>query len=91
MFAQVPFRRILQAFVSYEVFSTSLPGEGLDFQQLDGDNEVLFSGVRLQLLPILGFLISRLETWSTRQKTGSVLTAAAAYAAATALPHTKPP
>jgi len=53
VFAQVPFQRILQAFVSYEVFSTSLAGEGLDFLELDGDNEVLFSGVRLQLLPIL--------------------------------------
>ncbi len=53
VFAQIPFKRILQAFVSYEVFSTALEGEGLDFLQLDGDNEVLFSGVRLQLLPIL--------------------------------------
>lgn len=53
LFAQIPFKRILQGFVSYEVFSTSLPGEGLDFMQFDGDNEVLFSGVRLQLLPIL--------------------------------------
>jgi hypothetical protein len=53
LFAQIPFKRFLQAFVSYEVFSTSLEGEGLDFLQLDGDNEVLFSGVRLQLLPIL--------------------------------------
>jgi hypothetical protein len=53
VFAQIPFKRILQGFVSYEVFSTSLPGEGLDFFQFDGDNEVLFSGVRLQLLPIL--------------------------------------
>jgi hypothetical protein len=53
VFAQIPFKRILQGFVSYEVFSTSLPGEGLDFMSFDGDNEVLFSGVRLQLLPIL--------------------------------------
>jgi hypothetical protein len=53
LYAEIPFRRFLQAFVSYEVYSTAAAGEGLDLGSLDGDNEVLFSGARLQLLPIL--------------------------------------
>jgi hypothetical protein len=53
VYGEIPFRRVLQAFASYEVFSTSLPGEGLDLGELDGDNEIVFTGVRLQLLPIL--------------------------------------
>jgi hypothetical protein len=53
LYGEIPFKQVLQAFVSYEVFSTSIDGEGLDLFSFDGDNEVLFSGVRLQLLPIL--------------------------------------
>lgn len=49
----IPFKKYLQSFVSYQVFDTSLDNEGLDLFQFDGDNEVLFSGFRLQVLPIL--------------------------------------
>ena len=50
--AEIPFRNYLQAFASYEVFSTT--GEkGLGVFRFDGDNEIFFSGVRLKLLPIL--------------------------------------
>jgi hypothetical protein len=50
--AEVPFRNYLQAFASYEVFSTTAE-KGLGVFRFDGDNEMLFSGVRLKLLPIL--------------------------------------
>jgi hypothetical protein len=50
--AELPFRRFLQAFVSYEAFSSVTEG-GLGAFKLDGDNEVLFSGARIMLLPIL--------------------------------------
>jgi hypothetical protein len=50
--AEVPFRNYLQAFASYEVFSTTTE-KGLGAFRFDGDNEILFSGVRLKLLPIL--------------------------------------
>jgi hypothetical protein len=53
VYAEIPFTRFLQAFASYEVFATSLPGEGLDVGEIDGDNEIVFAGARLQLLPIL--------------------------------------
>lgn len=56
LYGEIPFRKYLQGFVSYEVFATSLgptTREGLDLFQFDRDNEVFFSGVRLQLLPIL--------------------------------------
>jgi hypothetical protein len=57
--AEIPFRKYLQAFATYEVFSTSAPvesggeREGLDFFQWDGDNEVFFGGLRLQILPVV--------------------------------------
>jgi hypothetical protein len=50
--AELPFRRFLQAFVSYEAFSTTTES-GIRAFQLDGDNEVFFSGARIMLLPIL--------------------------------------
>jgi hypothetical protein len=50
--AEVPFRNYLQAFASYEVFSTTTE-KGLGAFRFDGDNEIFFSGVRLKLLPIL--------------------------------------
>jgi hypothetical protein len=50
--AEVPFRRYLQAFVSYEAFSSTTEG-GLGAFQFDGDNEVFFSGARLMVLPFL--------------------------------------
>jgi hypothetical protein len=50
---ELPFRSFLQSFLTYEVFSTSLDGEALDLFSFDGDNEILFSGLRLQLLPIV--------------------------------------
>jgi hypothetical protein len=50
--AEIPFRSYLQAFASYEVFSTTLE-KGLGAFKFDGDNEIFFSGVRLKLLPIL--------------------------------------
>lgn len=53
LYGEIPFRRFLQAFISYEAFSTSLNAAGLDLFELDGDNEVLFAGARLQLLPVL--------------------------------------
>lgn len=57
--AEIPFRKYLQAFATYEVFSTSAPvekggeREGLDFFEWDGDNEVFFGGLRLQILPVV--------------------------------------
>ena len=50
--AELPFRRFLQAYASYEVFSTTSDG-GLGAFKFDGDNEVFFSGARMMLLPIL--------------------------------------
>jgi hypothetical protein len=50
--AEVPFRRYLQAFVSYEAFSSTTEG-GLGAFQFDGDNEVFFSGARVMVLPFL--------------------------------------
>ncbi|HXU82054.1 MAG TPA: hypothetical protein VN914_11695, partial [Polyangia bacterium] len=50
--AEIPFRNYLQAFASYEVFSTTTE-KGLGAFHFDGDNEIFFSGVRLKLLPIL--------------------------------------
>ena len=52
--AELPFRKFLQAFASYEVFSTG-EEKGLGVLQLDGDNEILFGGARLMLLPFLFF------------------------------------
>lgn len=52
--AELPFRKFLQAFASYEVFSSG-DEPGLGALQLDGDNEVLFGGARLMLLPFLFF------------------------------------
>jgi hypothetical protein len=49
--AEIPLRRFLQGFVSYEVFSTTTE-KGLGAFQFKGDNEILFSGARLMLLPI---------------------------------------
>jgi hypothetical protein len=49
--AELPLRRYLQAFASYEVFSSSSE-HGLGILRFDGDNEILFSGARLMLLPI---------------------------------------
>ena len=49
--AELPFRRFLQAFAAYEVFSTT--GEnGLGMFSFDGDNEIFFSGARMMLLPV---------------------------------------
>jgi hypothetical protein len=48
---ELPFRRFLQAFASYEVFSSNAE-DGLGALKFDGDNEVLFSGARLMILPI---------------------------------------
>ncbi len=50
--AELPFRRFLQAYASYEVFS-STSDDGLGAFKFDGDNEVFFSGARIMLLPIL--------------------------------------
>jgi hypothetical protein len=50
--AELPFRRFLQAYASYEVFSTTTDG-GLGAFKFDGENEVFFSGMRIMLLPIL--------------------------------------
>ena len=52
--AELPFRKFLQAFASYEVFSTG-DESGLGAFKLDGDNEILFGGARLMLLPFLFF------------------------------------
>jgi hypothetical protein len=49
--AEFPFRRFLQAFASYELFSTT-DEAGMGLFRFDGDNEVLFSGARLMVLPI---------------------------------------
>ncbi len=50
--AELPFRRFLQAFASYELFSTTSE-KSLGLFKFNGDNEVFFSGARLMLLPIL--------------------------------------
>ncbi|HEY0708268.1 MAG TPA: hypothetical protein VGG33_15795 [Polyangia bacterium] len=50
--AELPFRRFLQAYASYEVFSSTTDG-GLGAFKFDGDNEVFFSGARVMLLPFL--------------------------------------
>ncbi len=50
--AELPLRKFLQAFAAYEVFSTSAE-PNLGVLRFDGDNEVFFSGARMQLLPIL--------------------------------------
>jgi hypothetical protein len=50
--AELPFRRFLQAYASYEAFSSTTEG-GLGAFKFDGDNEVFFSGARMMLLPIL--------------------------------------
>lgn len=52
--AELPFRKFLQAFVSYEVFSSG-DEDGLGLFRLQGDNELLFGGARLMLLPFLFF------------------------------------
>jgi hypothetical protein len=49
--AEIPLRRFLQGFISYEVFSTTTE-KGLGVFKFNGDNEVLFSGARVMLLPI---------------------------------------
>jgi hypothetical protein len=49
--AEIPLRRYLQAFASYEVFSTTAE-KGLGVFRFDGDNEIFFSGARLMLLPV---------------------------------------
>lgn len=49
--AELPLRRYLQAFASYEMFSTTSE-KGLGLFKFDGDNEVFFSGARLMVLPI---------------------------------------
>jgi hypothetical protein len=49
--AEIPLRSYLQAFISYEVFSTTAE-KGLGIFRFDGDNEILFSGARLRLLPV---------------------------------------
>jgi hypothetical protein len=74
--AELPFRRFLQAFVSYEAFSSTSEG-GLGAFKFDGDNEVLFSGARLMLLPILWvqaegrryFFLQRLSNVDTKNLT----------------------
>jgi hypothetical protein len=53
--AELPFRRFLQAFASYEVFSSTTEN-GLRAFKLDGDNEVFFGGARIMVLPF--FFIS---------------------------------
>jgi len=49
--AELPLDRYLQAFASYELFSSTLEDD-LGFLALDGDNELFFAGGRLMLLPI---------------------------------------
>ncbi len=48
--AELPFRRFLQAFASYEAFSTTAE-KGLGAFKFDGDNEVFFGGARIMVLP----------------------------------------
>lgn len=52
LYAELPLRRYLQTFVSYEVFSTTAEQGGLGLFKFNGDNEILFSGARIMLLPI---------------------------------------
>jgi hypothetical protein len=49
---ELPFRKGLQAFASYELFTTTAE-KRLGLFKFDGDNEVFFSGARVALLPIL--------------------------------------
>jgi hypothetical protein len=53
--AELPFRKFLQAFASYEVFSSTTEN-GLGAFKFDGDNEVFFGGARVMVLPF--FFIS---------------------------------
>ena len=50
--AEMPFRKVFQAYAAYEVFSTNTE-KGLGAFSFDGDNEVFISGARLMVLPIL--------------------------------------
>jgi hypothetical protein len=68
---EVPFKKYLQSFAIYEVFSSSLDNEGLDLLTFDGDNEVFFSGVRLQLLPIV-FIQAQLRRFYFLQRVTNV-------------------
>ncbi len=52
--AELPLRKFLQAFASYEIFSSG-DEKGLGVFRFNGDNEVLFGGARLMLLPFLFF------------------------------------
>jgi hypothetical protein len=49
---ELPFRKFLQAFASYEIFSTTAE-DGFSIGKLDGDNELLFAGARVMVLPFL--------------------------------------
>lgn len=48
---EIPFKEFLQAFATYEAFSSPTDG-GLGLLKLDGENETFFTGARLQLLPV---------------------------------------
>ena len=48
---EIPFRRFLQFFATYEYFSTAI--DKSDLFKFKGDNETLFTGVRLQILPLI--------------------------------------
>lgn len=67
---ELPFRRFLQAFGAYEVFSTTAE-KGLGIARLDGDNEILFAGARLMILPIL-FLQAETRRYFFLQRVANV-------------------
>lgn len=67
---ELPFRKFLQAFASYEMFTTTAE-QRLGLFKLDGDNEVLFSGARLAILPIL-FLQAEARRYFFLQRVNNV-------------------
>jgi hypothetical protein len=67
---ELPFRRFLQAFGAYEVFSTTAQ-KGLGIAKFQGDNEILFAGARLMILPIL-FLQAETRRYFFLQRVANV-------------------
>lgn len=67
---ELPLRRYLQAFASYEVFTTTAE-DSLGVLAFDGDNEIFLSGARVRLLPIL-FLLAEARRYYFLQRLSNV-------------------
>ena len=75
--AELPFRKYLQAFASYEAFSTTAE-KGLGAFRFNGDNEVFFWGARLMLLPIF-FIQAEARRYFFLQRLSDIDTAALSF------------